>query len=269
MPDFTNVWTVFTQTVFLWAASPRVIVPVLAALSALAIMPKVPVQARQLGKGVAVLLSGYLLLATPLVANRLLAGLTQHLPAYDHESGDAAVVLSRGDELSMNRYDLAIQLWRQERVPEIFVTSMGRISYMTNRFKQDNLPLRALNGSTCARTTYEEAVSSAALLHPHRAKNIILITDSAHMWRSVLTFQRLGFKVVPYLAPYPPELSNLQRSVLALREYLGLVHYAWLGRLARQLPLDPAATQALAKDMNQSDCAVWWLGDHSPQQSSA
>lgn len=221
MPDFTNVWTAFTRTVFLWAASPRVIVPVLAALSALAIMPKVPVQARQLGKGMAVLLSGYLLLATPLIANGLMAGLTWRLPAYDHGFGDAAVVLSRGDELGLNRYDLAIQLWQQERVPEIFVTSMGRVDYMTNRFKQDNLTPSALNGSTCARTTYEEAVSTAALLRPRRIENIILITDTAHMWRSVLTFQRLGFKVLPYVAPYPSELSSLQRSVLALREYLG------------------------------------------------
>ena len=258
MPDFTNVWTAFTRTVFLWAASPRVIVPVLAALSTLAIMPKVPVQARLLGKSMAVLLGGYLLLATPLVANGLLAGLTWRLPA-DHVSGDAAVVLSRGEELGMNRYELAIQLWQQERAPEIFVTSMGRISYMINRFKQDNLPLSSLNGSICARTTYEEAVSTAALLHPHRAKNIILITDAAHMWRSVLTFQRLGFKVVPYLAPYTPELSNLQRSVLALREYLGLVHYAWLGRLAPQIPSDPSAIEALVKAVNLADCTV---GEH-------
>ena len=264
MPDFTDTWTAFTRTVFLWVASPRVIVPVLAALSALAIMPKVPVQARLLGKGMAVLLSSYLLLATPLVASGLLAGLTWRLPAYDRGSGDVAVVLSRGDELGMNRYDLAIQLWGQEQVPEIFVTSMGRIGYMTNRFKQDNLPLSALHGSTCARTTYEEAVSTAALLQPRRAENIILITDAAHMWRSVLTFQRLGFKVVPYLAPYPPELSSLQRSVLALREYLGLVHYACLGRLAQRLHPDSAASQAFVKAMNLSDCTIPWLSDHSP-----
>lgn len=267
MPDFTNVWTAFTRTVFLWAASPRVIVPVLAALSALAIMPKVSVLARQLGKGMAVLLSGYLLLATPLVANGLLAGLTWRMPTYDHASGDAAVVLGRGDQVSLSRYDLAIQLWQQERVPEIFVTSMSRIVYMTNRFKQDNLLLSALNGSTCARTTYEEAISTAALLHTRRATDIILITDSAHMWRSVLTFQRLGFKVVPYVAPYPAELSSLQRSVLALREYLGLIHYAGLGRLSQQLPPN-SAIQALMETVNLTDCTVRWLDAPLPQQSS-
>ena len=267
MPDFTDAWTTFTRTAFLWAASPRIIIPVLAALSALALMPRVPSQARQLGTAMAVLLSGYLLLATPLVANGLLAGLTWRLPAYTDESGDAAVVLSRGEELSLDRYDMAIQLWRQDRVQKVFVTSLGRIGYMTSRFKQDDLPLSSLSGSTCARTTYEEAVSTAAILQPTPVNHIVLITDPAHMWRSVLTFQRLGFRVSPYIAPYPAEFSSFQRSVLALREYLGLVNYALLGRLA-QVPLDRAATQVIVTAINPADCTAERPIDSLPRHAS-
>ncbi|PSR19083.1 YdcF family protein [filamentous cyanobacterium CCP3] len=257
MPDLTNIWTTFTRTVFLSASSPRFVTPALLAISALALVPRIPLWSKCVGRLMALLLAIYLLLATPLAASVLMKGLSLFLQPYAGESADAVVVLSRGKELGFSRYDLAIDLWQQGRVSKIFVTNLGRISYVADQFKQANLPLSALVGSTCARTTYEEAISAGTLLQPQQIENIVLITDPAHMWRSVLTFRRLGFTLWPLLSSYPPDLSALDRSVLALREYLGLVHYAILGRLAPSTGQDLA--EALANQLGLTNCTVRWL----------
>ena len=260
MPDLTNTWITFTRTVFLYATCPQLVVPLLLAFSALALAPRIPLLGKYVGRLAAVLLAIYLALATPVAASVLVKGLTVFLQPYAGESADTVVVLGRGDELGYDRYDLAIQLWKKERVSKIFVTNLGRIGYMTNRLKREGLPLSALAGSTCARTTYEEAVSAVTLLQPQQVDHIVLITDPAHVWRSTLTFRHLGFNVQPLLAPYPPDFSALNQSLLALREYLGLVQYAMLGRLGR---LGRSTGQdsfvSLANQLGLSNCTVKWL----------
>lgn len=231
MSDFTDAWTTFTRTGFLWATTPKLVIPILLGLSTLAVVPRIPSPAKLLGRVMALLLGGYLLLATPLVANFLVAGLTCPLSPETNDPADAIVVLGRGNELGYNRYDMAIQLWHQGRVPKVFVTNLGRFQYMTKRFEEEDLPTQVLNGSICARTTFEEATSTSTILGHKQVKKIILITDPAHMWRAALTFRQLGFIVVPNIAPYPSDFSSLDESVVALRQYLGLLAYFALGRL--------------------------------------
>lgn len=256
MTDLTNLWTQFTRTVFLCAISSHVVVPSLLTISILNWVPQIPLWFRPLSQGTLGILLLYLVLGTPIAADLLTKGLTGSVPTYHGELADAIVVLGRGDELGLTRYDLAIQLWQQERAPKIFVTSLGRIGYMTSRLKREGLPLRALSGTTCARTTYEEALSAAVLLKPGKAEQIILITDPAHMQRAWLTFQKIGFKVLPYSAPYLTDFSNLNRSILALREYLGLAYYASLKRLSKQVIVYSAEQKS---NIDPLACTVRWL----------
>ncbi|MBE7382506.1 MAG: YdcF family protein [Leptolyngbya sp. SIO1E4] len=257
MSRLTSLWTTFTWTLFDWASAPKILIPACLSIVLLALVIKTPKWFKALGKVVACLLAAYLCLATPLAASILIKGLTAFGFANAGESADAIVVLSRGDELGYSRYDLAIRLWQAHRAPKIFVTTIGRVGYMTARFKQEGWPLAALEGTTCARTTYEEAMSAAAILHPQHVEKVILITDSPHMLRSTLTLQALGFKVLPQVSPFPPQLPALDKSLLALREYLGLMNYAALGRL-QEHPLDQWDRSSESASI-PANCTVEWL----------
>ena len=257
MTGFTDFWTAFTWTVFDWLSVPGLVIPVGVSLTLVFLVAKVPAGMKPLRRLIPLLLISYLLLATPFVASLLTSGLTRFLPIQTEQSADAIVVLSRSDAVGYARYDLAIQLWQAERAPKIFVTSLGRVGYMIDRLRREALPKEILDGTVCARTTYEEAVSTAAILRPKHVESIFLVTDAPHMLRSALTFQALGFRVLPQVAPFPSEFPTLQRSFLALREYLGLISYSLLGRLPRQ-----GATSAdrLPPETPQpSDCIVEWL----------
>lgn len=86
-------------------------------------------------------------------------------------------------------------------------------------------------------TTWQNALYSAEVLHPQNVKNIVLVTHSYHMARSVMLFELAGFTVLP--APtqlstaYPlddwrywmPEIKGLQLSASVIHEYLGLLWY--------------------------------------------
>jgi len=71
---------------------------------------------------------------------------------------------------------------------------------------------------------------SAQMLRQRQAKRLILITDSPHMLRSLLTFRSLGFEVIPEPIPLPSDLPSIAVSITALREYVGLMSYASAGR---------------------------------------
>ncbi|NER78108.1 MAG: YdcF family protein [Leptolyngbya sp. SIO1D8] len=258
MPEPTNLWTTFTWALFDWVSSPRIFVPFCLSVIFLALVAKRPTWLRSLSKVAACLLVSYCLLATPLTASILVKGLTFSLPENDPpQSADAIVVLSRDDELGYSRYDLAIQLWQEDRSPKIFVTALGRVGYMTARFKGEGWPVSALDGTTCARTTYEEAISAAAILQPKGVERIFLITDSPHLFRAASIFRALGFTVFPQAASLPTELPTLKKSLLALREYLGFINYTILGRF-REHTLEESR-QLTQATIDSSDCLVDWL----------
>ena len=50
------------------------------------------------------------------------------------------------------------------------------------------------------------------------------------MLRSYLTFQALGFDVQHAAVPLSEKVAGIQSSMLALREYFGLLNYFFLGR---------------------------------------
>jgi uncharacterized SAM-binding protein YcdF (DUF218 family) len=94
-----------------------------------------------------------------------------------------------------------------------------------------------------SRSTFENAVASAAILKERGIKKAVLVTDGAHLFRSVRCFQKQGIEVVPcgcrYRAtsldgsiwdfvPDPAVLTNISEAV---HEWVGCAWYALRGRM--------------------------------------
>ena len=92
-------------------------------------------------------------------------------------------------------------------------------------------------------TTWQNALFSARILHPQNVKNIVLVTHSYHMARSVMLFELAGFTVLPaptrLSSAYPwrewrywiPEIKGLQLSASVMHEYFGLLWYQFVSPL--------------------------------------
>lgn len=168
------------------------------------------------------------------IANRLLISL---LPPDSGEAADAIVVLGRGGPARNGRTQLVTELWKAQRSPKIFASGSGDAVAMITLLTKQGIPEQALSGEECSRTTEENAQFTAAILQPQGVKRIVLVTDQPHMLRSFLTFQSLGFEVIPRMAPRVVEqLSYKQRLVQVYREYAGLVVYGLRGRFFDRSP---------------------------------
>ena len=88
-----------------------------------------------------------------------------------------------------------------------------------------------------SRSTRENALFTRELL-PADYQSVILVTHAWHMPRSVLSFEAVGFRVIPAptafhsdriywkrLRHWFPEVRNLQVSERAIREYIGYLWY--------------------------------------------
>ncbi len=98
-----------------------------------------------------------------------------------------------------------------------------------------------------SRTTWENAVDLARILHPQSGQAWILVTSAAHMPRAVACFRAAGWPVIPDPVGYktahtlavqiaetfPQRLVGLDA---ATHEWLGLIAYRLEGRTDRLLP---------------------------------
>lgn len=104
-----------------------------------------------------------------------------------------------------------------------------------------------------ARTTHENAAFLARMLQPKPGERYVLVTSAFHMPRSVGTFRRNGFDVIPWPVDYrtrgrrdiwevfssvPP---GLERVDLAFKEWLGLLAYRLSGRTGELWPVPESA----------------------------
>ena len=87
-----------------------------------------------------------------------------------------------------------------------------------------------------SRTTFENARYTRLLLEQHKINQIILVTHSSHMKRAMLSFQQQHINAVaaptllpsnnqPWLLQLLPSAYALNRSRVALHEWLGIVWY--------------------------------------------
>lgn len=145
---------------------------------------------------------------------------------------DAIVILGRGAAMRRSRINVAVKLWRSQAAPRIFASGRGDANEIQNRLKKLGIPNLAIEGEACSRTTAENAEFTSLLLKPQGVKTILLVTDPPHTLRSLLTFQRYGFKVTAVPSLLPDHISDREYKLLILREYFALITYKILGRLA-------------------------------------
>ncbi len=94
-----------------------------------------------------------------------------------------------------------------------------------------------------ARTTSENAVELVKLLRARGVRRVLLVTSSLHMRRALASFRAEGLEAIPspcdalVVSPKPrealdwvPRPDALEKTHVALWEYLGLAYYRVTGR---------------------------------------
>lgn len=99
-----------------------------------------------------------------------------------------------------------------------------------------------------SRDTYENAQFSRELANPQPGDTWLLVTSAFHMPRSMALFRKAGFDVVAWPTDYRTSgregvgfftdnaTDSLQKSTIALREWIGLVAYWLAGRIDSPFP---------------------------------
>lgn len=206
------------------------------------------------------MLSGYLL-SIPLTASLLSRSLQVYPPlteqALSSQRPEVIVVLGGGVHEDAPEYGLG---------PTVHPRTLGRVRYAAWLARQTGLPILTSGGrgsqakaedpaeadlmkailerefgaggvlvETMSRDTWENAVSSAALLRERRIQTVLLVSNAVHLPRAVAAFQAQGLNVIPAPTlffddqPDPLALKSWLPSVTAIAE----IHYGcyeWLGR---------------------------------------
>lgn len=211
------------------------------------------------------------LLASPFVSARLLRLAEVPLEVSPvAQSPQAIVILSAGvhrrtaeyegdtvDGLTLERVRYGARLQRRTGLP-ILVTG-GRFrntaqpvaELMRRTLVEDfGVPVRWVEER--ARTTYENAEHSAALLRAEGIDTIYLVTHAVHMRRSQEAFERAGLTAVPAATMFTaidpgvslrelvPRTTTLARSSYALHELIGWLWY-------RSAYANPGASRGVAR----------------------
>ncbi|NUM44311.1 MAG: YdcF family protein [Anaerolineales bacterium] len=156
------------------------------------------------------------------------------------------------------------RLYREGKAPVVLVTG-GRLPWsfatgaseasqeMVDLLTFMGVPEEAILQEAESVNTYENGVFTKEILAPMGINRILLVTSAMHMPRSVAIFEKLGFEVIPaptdfvitefpedlplsqtwpnYLFSIFPTADNLNKTALALKEYIGIVAYwarGWL-----------------------------------------
>ncbi|MFD2641388.1 YdcF family protein [Pseudomonas japonica] len=207
-------------------------------------------------------LGGLWLMSSPLVAQHL-AQRIETLPplGLDEWAGlaqraDAIVILGSGRErgdpawgmqdqptgVAVERMRYAAQLAKASGLP---VLTSGGLHYgappsearlMAEVMQRDfGVPVRWLEEES--RTTWENAELSAAMLQPQGIRRVVVVTQAWHMQRSVWSFQRAGFEVVPApvgflggdhgrpFAGWVPDSKAVWQNGQLFNEVAGLIGY--------------------------------------------
>jgi uncharacterized SAM-binding protein YcdF (DUF218 family) len=236
--SLTNSWTSLAWQLFNWLTMPALVIPPLVLLIVLPwLFRRLRWRRRISGLGT-VLLVAYLLVLSPTMLKIGSRALITFLPSDAGQTADAIVILGRGQEMRPQRVDVSAQLWEARRAPLLFASGWGDAQEIATMLEQKGIPVAAIEGEPCSRTTEENARFTAAILQPRKVHHLLLVTDPPHMLRSLLTFRSLGFEVTPHTNALPQRLNARKKAFLVFREYLGIVGYGLQGRF---LPREPSA----------------------------
>ena len=148
---------------------------------------------------------GYLVLISPPFVALAMYGIGRPLPPDTGTKVDVIVILGRGREHSPPRVDVVARLWQDQRAPVVFASGIVDAPELVAMLRSKNIPVQAASGERCSKTTWENAVFTKAVLQPQGVKQILLVTDLPHLWRSLLIFEQAGFQVIPMTVPFLPK----------------------------------------------------------------
>jgi uncharacterized SAM-binding protein YcdF (DUF218 family) len=167
------------------------------------------------------------------------------------QSSDAIVVLAAAlrrdgtlNDESLRRALHGIGLYRRGLAPLLVLSGSGgqnpptisEAEVRAELARSMGIPNERIVIEKTANTTHEESVIIAGLLQPHKAASILLVTDSFHMRRSRLVFERAGFRVLPAPSDEDPTImesptTRLWLMTRVLQETFGLAYYRFAGYL--------------------------------------
>ncbi|MBW4654682.1 MAG: YdcF family protein [Kaiparowitsia implicata GSE-PSE-MK54-09C] len=228
---------------FDWVTSSAAVQPLVWSVLAATLLVRSLRRRRWFSGSVVLLTLLYLFIKSPMFIAVGDRALVQFLPRDPGQAVDAIVVLGRGEGFRPQRVDEALQLWQAERSPRIFASGRGDGDEIITALAERGVPDTALAQESCSRTTEENAEFTAAILQPQGVETIVLVTDRPHMWRSLLTFQSYGFRVIPHFSQLPSSFTQHNERLLVVRESMGLLGYGLLGRY---FPREAASSTAIA-----------------------
>jgi uncharacterized SAM-binding protein YcdF (DUF218 family) len=126
--------------------------------------------------------------------------------------------------------------------------SAKEADYAISVFESLGIARERLTIERRSRNTQENAEFSKAIANPGNGERWLLVTSAFHMPRSVGLFRKAGFAVEPYpvdwraggiagvLAFSPISVEGLERTDIAVREWMGLVAYRATGKIDALLP---------------------------------
>jgi len=171
------------------------------------------------------------------------------------ERADAIVLLGSGRErddpawgsdqptgIGLERQRYAAQLAKASGLPVLvtgglhYGTRPSEAQIMADSLREDS-GLEVRWKEERSRTTWENAQMSAEILLPQGIKRVVVVTQAWHMPRSVWSFEKAGFEVVPApvgflsvdnarpLGGWMPEYKSVWQSGLLLNEAVGQIAY--------------------------------------------
>lgn len=161
----------------------------------------------------------------------------------------AIVVLGGGlkragvmQEESLRRAIRGIELYRQGLAPLLLLLGPARrdepnlteAEVRTRLARAMGVPPDNILEFSTALTTREESIRTADLLQQRKIKDIILVTESVHMRRAKLVFERAGFEVRPavsadYAAVMRSPQDRLWLAIRIVEESAALIYYRLAG----------------------------------------
>ena len=184
---------------------------------------------------------------TPPLAREDWSSLAQHADAIvvlgsGRERGDPAWGTDQPTGTGLERQRYAARLAKASGLP---VLTTGGLHYDTPPSEaqlmavsmQDDFGVTVRWKEERSRTTWENAQMSAEILLPQGIKRVVVVTQAWHMPRSVWSFEKAGFTVVPApvgflgvdnarpLGGWMPEFVSVWRSGQLINEAVGQVGY--------------------------------------------